>query len=139
VFETSDSPIAAAVSTQIVMIVDDNQGTTNALSLIVRKAGFEPRGYLCAQEALDALDGVDGSSAVKPMAAVIDIHLPDINGLVLVQKIRERLGATTPIIVVSGDTSMETLRSLPHVGATYFFPKPMNAGALVEQLKKLTS
>jgi DNA-binding response OmpR family regulator len=139
VSETSDAPIAAAVSPQVVMIVDDNQGTTKALSSLVRKAGFEPRGCLCAQEALDALDGADGSSACKPMAAVIDIHLPDMNGLVLIQRIRERLGATTPIIVVSGDTSMETLRSLPHVGATYFFPKPMNAGALVEQLKKLTS
>jgi CheY-like chemotaxis protein len=118
-----------------VIIVDDNQGTTNALSKLVRKAGFEPTGYLSGQDALDALDG---SPDGVPSAAVVDIHLPDINGLVLAQKLRERFGPTTPIIVVSGDTSMATLRSLSLIGATYFFPKPMNSAALVDQLKKLT-
>jgi DNA-binding response OmpR family regulator len=120
---------------QRVIIVDDNRGTTDALSMLVRKAGFEASAYLSGQDALDALDGSpDGT----PSAAVIDIHLPDINGLVLAQKLRERFGPTTPIIVVSGDTSMETLRSLSKIGATYFFPKPMNSAALVDQLKKLT-
>jgi DNA-binding response OmpR family regulator len=124
---TTDSPT--------VMIVDDNQSVTSALSSLMRKAGFEPVGCLCGQEALDALDA---APQARPSAAVVDIHLPDINGLVLAQKMRERLGPNTPIIVVSGDTSMETLRSLSHVGATYFFPKPVNPAALVEKLKSLT-
>ena len=127
--------IGTSAKSPRVMIVDDNRGTTDALSMLVRKAGFEPTGYLSGQDALDALEG---SSATMPSAAVVDIHLPDINGLVLAQKLRERFGPTTPIIVVSGDTSIATLKSLSHIGATYFFPKPMNSAALVERLRELT-
>ena len=72
---------------------------------------------------------MDGSQ----FGAVVDIHLPDMNGLVVSQKFRERLGPHAPIIVLSGDTSMETLNSLPHVGATYFFSKPVNSGQLLER------
>src|SRR5215217_299290 len=60
----ADAPPAARI-----MIVDDNKGTTNALSLLVRKAGFEPVGCFTGQEALDSLDG----PASIPLAAVIDI------------------------------------------------------------------
>ena len=67
---------------------------------------------------------------------MIDIHLPDISGLVLSTKLREKYGPDLPIIIVSGDTSMEMIRSLPHVGATYFFPKPINAEYLLERLRE---
>ena len=63
---------------------------------------------------------------------------PDISGLIVAQKLRSRFGSTIPIIVVSGDTSMETINSLSHIGATYFFSKPLNSAALVQELKRLT-
>ena len=49
--------------------------------------------------------------------------------LLVAQKLREILGPTTPIVIVSGDTSMEVINALPHVGATYFFSKPLNAAS----------
>ena len=116
---------------QTVIIVDDNHGVTSALSRLIKGAGFDTVGCHNGHEALAA------AATAKPIAAVLDIHLPDINGLVLAQKLREQFGPSIPIIVVSGDTSMETIKSLSHVGATYFFPKPVNPGALVEQLKAL--
>ncbi|HEY1685474.1 MAG TPA: response regulator, partial [Tepidisphaeraceae bacterium] len=72
-----------------------------------------------------------------PDAAVIDIHLPDLSGLILSQQLRAHFGERTPIIVVSGDGSQEVLNSLSQVGATYFFSKPVNARALVEKLQDL--
>ena len=62
--------------------------------------------------------------------------MPDISGLVVSQKLREMLGPDVPIIVLSGDTSMQMLNSLPHVGATYFFSKPVNASQLVERMRE---
>jgi FixJ family two-component response regulator len=44
-----------------------------------------------------------------------------------------------PIIILSGDTSMENIRSLHHVGATYFISKPFNADHLIEQLRDLAA
>jgi DNA-binding response OmpR family regulator len=114
-----------------VLVVDDNFGVAKALASVIGKAGF---GAIPCHTGADALSYV---AAGAPLAFVLDIHLPDINGLVLAQKLRERLGGEVPIIIVSGDTSMETINSLSHVGATYFFPKPINSAALVHRLKEL--
>ena len=122
---------AAVASATGVLIVDDQQPVTRALSVLLRNAGFDPHTCHSGGEALAY------SESHRPAAAVVDIHLPDINGLILVQMLRNRFGATFPIIVVSGDTSMETIKSLSHVGATYFFSKPISPGALVEKLKTL--
>ena len=118
-------------SLQSVLIVDDNAAVTHALGALIRKAGFET---IPCHTGNDALTYCTGE---RPDAAVIDIHLPDLNGLILARSLREQLGPSVPIIVVSGDTSMETINSLPHVGATYFFSKPVNPAALMEQLKEL--
>jgi CheY-like chemotaxis protein len=84
----------------------------------------------------NGLDALRHVAHDRPDAAVIDIHLPDINGLVLTQRLRDLLGPDTPLIVLSGDTSMETINSLPHVGATYFFPKPVQGAQLIERLRE---
>ena len=114
-----------------ILIVDDHLPVTKALARLMKNAGYDPIPFNGAAEALTWIE------TSKPDAAVLDIHLPDMNGLLLAQKMRQRLGNEIPIIVVSGDTSMETLNSLPHVGATYFFSKPLSSASLIEQLRKL--
>jgi DNA-binding NtrC family response regulator len=118
--------------TTTILVVDDNRMVTRALSALMRDAGYEPFAY---HNGADAIAFAERD--MVPCAVVVDIHLPDINGLILSQKLRERFGPDTPIVVVSGDTSMETIKSLPHVGATYFFPKPVNSNALMQRLKEL--
>lgn len=128
---TSDRLTRADSHPATILIVDDNPVVTRALSTLIRDAGYEA---VACHSGADALKLADEKT---PGVAVIDIHLPDINGLVLSHKLRERFGPDTPIVIVSGDTSMETIKSLPHVGATYFFPKPVNANALLERLTEL--
>jgi DNA-binding response OmpR family regulator len=114
-----------------VLVVEDNFGVANALASVIRKAGFD------ATACHSGADALDHCRVAKPAAAVLDIHLPDINGLVLATKLRERLGGETPIIIVSGDNSIATIKSLSHAGATYFFSKPVNPNILVERLREL--
>jgi CheY-like chemotaxis protein len=112
-----------------VLVVDDNEMIAHALARLLRSEGWRVK--IC-YSGLDALKQVECEMLA---AAVIDIHLPDISGLVLSAKLRERHGPKLPIIVLSGDTSMENLRSLPHVGANYFISKPINSEHLVETLR----
>lgn len=113
-----------------ILIIDDSRPTAGALAAVLRRANYDTavayRGY----------EGIERARGGGFAAAVVDIHLPDLSGLVVSQKLREILGPRTPIIVLSGDTSMTTLNSLPHVGATYFFSKPVNATHLLERLKQ---
>jgi DNA-binding response OmpR family regulator len=112
-----------------VLIVDDDQRTARALAVFLGEAGFRTT---VLHTGKDALRHVKSDSVC---AAIVDVHLPDLNGLVLSMSLREQLGAMAPIFVVSGDTSMETINSLPHVGATHFFAKPMSPAYLIERLK----
>ena len=120
------SPIAAQGS---ILVVDDHDLTAAALSKLLTSAGY------VAQVAHNGGDALAKVAAARPIAAIIDIHLPDLNGLILSRKLREQLGPGVPLIVLSGDTSMATINSLPHVGATYFLSKPVHAAHLLELLK----
>jgi DNA-binding response OmpR family regulator len=115
-----------------VLVVDDSVATSRALATLLRGAGYEPVVCHTGGEAW----AYATETVTAPAAVVLDVHLPDINGLILSKKLRDRFGPDTPIIVLSGDTSMETLGTLPHVGATYFFSKPVSSGQLIERLNQ---
>ena len=111
-----------------VLIVDDDPVVGRALGALLTRSGCYPA---IARTGADALHQAQGAVA----AAVVDIHLPDMNGLDLTLQLRGRLGADVPIFVLSGDTSMETIRALPEAGATYFFSKPVSADLLIQRIR----
>jgi CheY-like chemotaxis protein len=114
-----------------VLVVDDSQPTARALATLLGAADYT------ATTAFRGADALERARAGERFdAAIVDIHLPDISGLVVSRQLRDLLGPDVPIIVLSGDTSMPMLNSLPHVGATYFFSKPVNANLLVERLNE---
>ncbi len=121
----TDVPVGRSI-----LIVDDSHLVTAALRVMLANAGYHVATFD------GGLPALKHAAQHRPDAAVIDIHLPDINGLVLTQRLRDLLGPDVPLIILSGDTSMQTLNSLPHVGATYFFPKPVQGAQLIERLRE---
>ena len=111
-----------------VLIVDDDPGVVRAMCRVLDNAGFDCVGSHNGAEAMDR-------AVTNIQAAVVDIHLPDIHGLELSQKLRHLLGPDVPIVILSGDNSMETIRALPDAGATYFYAKPISTTLLIQQLK----
>ena len=124
----AEQPSPGARDSGRVLIVEDDPGTAHSLSSILRRAGYQPTVCYNGAQALRS------AGDLAPAAAMVDIHLPDLNGLVITRKLRDQLGPRVPIIVVSGDTSMETLNSLVHVGATYFLSKPTSPSVLLQML-----
>lgn len=116
-----------------VLVVDDNEMVAHALARLLSEEGWR---VTVSYSGLQALKQVECEML---SAAVIDIHLPDISGLVLSAKLRQQYGPKLPIIVLSGDTSMENIRSLEHVGASYFISKPINSEHLVERLREFSA
>ena len=114
-----------------ILVVDDNHIVTRTLSSLLRHAGHQ------AVVFHSGLPALQFAQKHGPVAAIIDIHLPDISGLVVTQRLRDYFGPARPILIISGDTSMEDLNSLAHVGATYFFAKPLKAPQLVQRLNEL--
>ena len=83
-----------------------------------------------------SVTGLDRLSAAvrarRPHLILLDMHLPDISGMELLQLIRDdsRL-ARVPVIVVSADTSEDRVDAALTGGASDFLPKPLNLHALL--------
>jgi two-component system KDP operon response regulator KdpE len=110
-----------------VLVVDDERQILRAMRVILREAGFEVATAATVQEALDAL-------AVRPPdAAIIDLILPDGNGVDICRSIRE--WSEMPIIVLSavGDEA-EKVRAL-EAGADDYVTKPFGTQELIARLR----
>jgi DNA-binding response OmpR family regulator len=112
------------------MVVDDNSSLAKSLLNLLRNEGFDPLIFESGQPALDYI------RRSRPDLALIDIHLPDISGLEIARQLRQAYGPKLPIIICSGDSSLDALLALPDVGATHFFHKPVSASRLMECLKE---
>lgn len=128
--EASDERAPKGGGSRQILVIDDHPQTAAALAAVLARDGYQPHVCHSGHDALAA------AQRRLPRAALVDIHLPDINGLIVAQKLREALGPDVPIIVVSGDTSMANLNALRHVGATYFLSKPLSASHLLERLRE---
>ncbi len=110
-----------------VLVVDDERQILRAMRVILREAGFEVATAASVEEALDAL-------AVRPPdAAIIDLILPDGNGVDICRSIRE--WSEMPIIVLSavGDEA-EKVRAL-EAGADDYVTKPFGTQELIARLR----
>jgi CheY-like chemotaxis protein len=116
-----------------VLVVDDHAITARALAALLQSVGY--RTTVCHRGA----EALARARETHFDAAVVDVHLPDLSGLIVSQQLRQRLGPDAAVLVLSGDTSMQTLNSLSHCGASYFFSKPVNAGNLLDWLRQWQS
>jgi DNA-binding NarL/FixJ family response regulator len=83
-------------------------------------------------EALDGLMGLDRIAELQPDVAIIDVLLPDIDGLEVTVR-AQKLSPKTRVIITSGDLSIATMSRASQLGVAGFFHK---AGA-VERLALL--
>jgi two-component system, OmpR family, KDP operon response regulator KdpE len=116
-----------ASSGRRVLAVDDELQILRALKVVLRSAGYD---VLTAANMEDALD----AAAVTPVdAAIIDLLLPDGDGIELCERLRE--WSSMPIIVLSavGDED-EKVRAL-HSGADDYVTKPFGPDELVARLQ----
>lgn len=111
-----------------VLVIDDNELTARALGSLLAGAQYKAAIFHRGHDALEY------ARQHPCLAAVVDIHLPDINGVLLAQQLRDRFGPLTPVVILSGDTSMPTLNAVSKAGATHFFSKPVSASHLLERL-----
>jgi two-component system, OmpR family, KDP operon response regulator KdpE len=111
---------------QLVLVCDDETQILRALRVILRDAGFEVTTAQTAQEALDA-------AALQPLdAAILDLILPDGNGVDVCRSIRE--WSQMPILVLSAvGEEQEKVRALD-AGADDYVTKPFGPDELIARL-----
>ncbi len=110
-----------------ILVCDDEPQILRALKVILRDAGFEAVTASSGEEALDR-------AAVKPPeAAILDLMLPDIDGVEVTRRLRE--WSQMPIVVLSAvgeeDRKVEALAA----GADDYVTKPFGPRELIARLE----
>jgi two-component system KDP operon response regulator KdpE len=110
-----------------ILVCDDEPQILRALKVILRDAGYEAVTARTGEEALDR-------AAVKPPeAAILDLMLPDIDGVELTRRLRE--WSEMPIVVLSAvgeeDRKVEALTA----GADDYVTKPFGPRELIARLE----
>jgi two-component system KDP operon response regulator KdpE len=110
-----------------VLVVDDEPQILRALRVVLREAGFE---VVPAETGAEALD----RAAVRPpQAAIVDLMLPDVDGVAVTRRLRE--WSDMPILVLSavGDEEQKVLAL--QAGADDYITKPFGSRELVARLQ----
>jgi len=110
-----------------ILVCDDEPQIVRALRVILRDAGFEAVPAGNGEEALDAV-------AVRPpQAAIVDLMLPDIDGVEVTRRIRE--WSEMPVIVLSAIGDEEKKVEALAAGADDYVTKPFGPRELVARLE----
>lgn len=116
-----------------VLIVDDDREIVEMLERILTRDGrFE------VQSASNGFDAGALTKEYRPDVVLLDYMLPDINGNVVCQRIRnDKELANTKIIIVSGAVDPTEVRRLRDAGADDFIKKPFDIEQLILRMVEL--
>ncbi len=110
-----------------VLVCDDETQILRALRVILRDAGFEALPASTGEEALDV------AAVSRPEAGIIDLVLPDMDGIELCRRLRE--WTDVPLLVLSAvDDEDAKVRALA-VGADDYVTKPFGPRELIARLQ----
>jgi DNA-binding NtrC family response regulator len=110
-----------------ILIVDDEPVQRRLLEAAVTRMGFEA---VIADGGAAALDVLDGGVKSGISAVILDLVMPDIDGMTVLAKMRER-GIQVPVIVQTGQGGIDTVISAMRAGAFDFVVKPVSPERLL--------
>jgi FixJ family two-component response regulator len=101
----------------IVFVVDGDASMRQSLELLIQGAGWQPEVFACAQEFLSR------PRVLAPSCLILDVTLPDLNGLDLQRLVADRM--EMPIIFITAHADARTTVRALKAGAVDFLTKPI--------------
>ena len=121
---------AGQIHQHMILAVDDNEDSLALVSEALTAHGFE---VVCASSGPEAVQIL---RKMTPVAVVLDIMMPDMNGFALLDIIRETPGLqNVPVLLQTANPSREHGRRTVDSGLTYMLAKPLDVDLLVRAVK----
>ena len=118
-----------AANAQSVLVVEDEAWIASFVSLYLKNAGYEVR------TAANGTDALASAERDKPSLIVLDLMLPDIDGIEICRRIRQK--SDVPILMLTArDEDVDKIIGL-EVGADDYLTKPFNPRELVARVKSI--
>ena len=115
-------------SSPVVFVVDDDVSVRESLELLIRWAGWKPEVFASARAFLSR------PRVVVPNCLVLDVSLPDLNGLDLQARIAAD-GIDMPIIFITGHGDVPMTVRAMKAGAMEFLTKPFGDEVLLSAIR----
>ncbi len=112
-----------------IALVDDDRNILTSVSMVLETEGFSVKTYRDGAEALH------GINAEPPDLAVLDIKMPRMDGIELLQRLREK-SAMPVIFLTSKDDEVDELLGL-RMGADDYIKKPFSQRLLIERVRAI--
>ena len=118
--------------TKRVLVVEDNELNLKLFCDLLQAHGFEPH------PVRDARDAIDQARAVAPTLIIMDIQMPHIGGLDLIDAVRaDALLSHTPIMAVTAYAGKGDEARIRDAGADAFVSKPITLTRFMETTRAL--
>lgn len=119
----------------ILLIIEDDPAMRDLLELTLKQQFVPPFELKIAQNGLEALDIIQ---EYPPTLLILDILLPQMNGLQLLQQLHtETKQSNMRILVISALGVREVVQQAIECGANDFLVKPFDMDTLVERVKQV--
>ena len=114
-----------------VLIVEDEIDLANLIKSSIKELFFK---VVIAKDGLEAIKKFD---SFKPDIIISDIMMPNLNGLEMSKKIKEK-NSEAPIVILSAHSHKEMLLEAINLGISKYFIKPFDIEEFIEYLKELS-
>ncbi|NOX15341.1 MAG: response regulator transcription factor [Epsilonproteobacteria bacterium] len=112
-----------------ILLLEDNKRLNATITKRLKSKGYELFSFLDGQDAYEAID--DGYSCF-----VLDINVPNIDGIEILKRIRE-FNANTPIVIISSTVELDIIKDAYKYGCNDYLKKPFFIDELEIKIEKL--
>lgn len=110
-----------------ICIVDDDDAVRDLLSVFLEACGYAVTAFVSALALLDSAD------IAGYICLLLDMHMPGMTGLELIELLRGR-GMKTPAILITGAANTTLREAAARFNATHFLDKPVDGDALLNAI-----
>lgn len=115
-----------------ILYIEDNQ-----LNMNLVKKSLKPMRYTML-EAWNGQEGINTALAEKPDLILLDIHLPDMNGIEVAEKLRAQLQtANIPIVALTADVTQEVKEKCLDGDFDAYLMKPVRRSRLLKTIRQM--
>lgn len=103
-----------------IFVVDDEPKIGELFTAVLRRDGYRAESFLSPLHMFEVIE-----RGQMPDLILADLLMPDMNGLELIQRMRQ-LNESVPVIIMTAHSSVQTAVEAMRLGAFHYLPKPVN-------------
>ncbi len=115
-----------------ILIIEDEHAVAGALGAVCKRLGYDTRLCSSGHRGLEELSGGDFA------LTILDIGLPDISGLEVLRRIRERAPGL-PVLIITAHGNLDNAVAARKFGAAGYLVKPLDLPEVQETIRQLAS